>query len=166
MHFIMVDIDNTICKTNEIIKKKFENFSENIYPFPLPLGFFENNPDVFRDAEPVEGAAFKLHEFMVGGNRLVYVTARGSWSKSITEAWLAKHNFPKAPVIFTNDKRSVALELRATLCIEDAPNELERLVDLMPALVPAKGYNTAYNNRFEEWSKLDLSFLELSTMCT
>jgi hypothetical protein len=159
MQLIIVDIDNTICRTNEMIRTKINDFADNIYPFPLPEGFFENNPDVYLDAEPAHGAANKLHEFLAAGNRLFYVTAREPWTKTITEFWLAKHSFPKLPVFYTRDKRSVALRLKATLCIEDAPHELQRLVDIMPAFVPAKKYNESFERRFEDWSTLDLSLV-------
>lgn len=154
---IMVDIDNTICETNEMIQTKIQGFSDTIYPFPLPEGFFEQNPDVFMDAVPAKGAANKLHELCAAGHRLIYVTAREEWSQTLTKNWLYKHGFPNVPVVHTRDKRNVAMQVRATLCIEDAPNELQRLVDIMPALVPAKKYNQSYQSRFEDWSKLQLT---------
>lgn len=156
MDIAIVDIDNTICRTNEMIQTKVIDFVDTVYPFPLAQDFFENNPDVFLDAEAALGAAEKLEDFLMAGNRFVYVTAREPWTKTITDYWLKKNDFPKVPVIFTKDKRSVAIRMNATLCIEDAPHELERLLDLMPALVPARKYNESFDRRFDDWTTLDL----------
>lgn len=47
MSKLIFDIDNTLVKTNEEIKKRIAGFQDNVYPFPLPNSFFDNNPDVF-----------------------------------------------------------------------------------------------------------------------
>ncbi|MGV2885903.1 LNS2 domain-containing protein [Paenibacillus taichungensis] len=154
--YAMIDIDNSICQTNEQIQLKIKDFNESVYPYPLPLNFFEDNPDVFLVAAPCRGAAEKLTEFVSLGNRIAYVTAREPWTRTITNYWLKKHNFPLAPVLFTQDKREVALRYNFTFGIDDAPHELSRLIDLMPFFVPARGYNEGFTGRFEDWCSLDL----------
>lgn len=155
MHIALVDIDNTICQTNEKIYTKVNRI--DVDPLSLPQEFFMNNPDVYLDAEPALGAAEKLKEFIEQGNHLFYVTEREAWTKTITEFWFKEHNFPRLPVIYTDDKRRAALRLKATLCIEDDPCELQTLMDLIPAFVPAKNYNKSFKRRFKDWSSLNLT---------
>lgn len=157
MQVAMIDIDNSICRTNEQILMKLPGLDGSIYPYSLPLDFFENNPDVLLDADPYHGAAEKLTEFVSQGNRIVYVTARDLWTKTITYYWLRKHGFPRAPVLFTKDKRALALRNKFTFGVDDAPDELSRLMDLMPLFVPAKYYNEGYAGRFDDWSQLNLN---------
>jgi hypothetical protein len=159
----MVDIDNTICKTNAMLMARIQGFHENIYPYPLPEQFFELNPDVYLDAKPFDGAADKLQEFVANGNSVAYVTARKSWTKLITDHWLKKNGFPLSPVVFTTNKRMVAMTIRPSICIEDAPHELDRLIDLIPAFVPATLYNQQYKNRFSEWNEIDLLAINNNT---
>lgn len=151
---MMIDIDNTICDTNGQIAKVNCHFNEIVYPFPLGSNFFEENPNVMSDASPIEGAADTLKNFITQGVQIYYVTARLPWAQSLTELWLRKHGFPAAEVIFTTDKRSIALSLGAQGCIEDAPHELNALTDVLTAWVPAKPYNQHFSNRFEHWTEL------------
>ncbi|KIV58917.1 hypothetical protein AM501_24055 [Aneurinibacillus migulanus] len=101
-------------------------------PVPASSGFFEINPDVFEDAYPLPDAAQSLQSFVSAGHTIYYVTARGEWSRQVTQQWLLKHHFPIAPLIFTVEKDTVACAIKATVAFEDSPGEIDKLSGIIP----------------------------------
>ncbi|GGG18476.1 hypothetical protein [Paenibacillus abyssi] len=156
MSVYLFDVDNTLADTSGEIKKRVANFSDSIYPFPLPPDFFELNPDVFLSATAFAGAAEQLHSIVQTGSKILYVTARAPWFDSLTRHWLRLNGFPEAPVICTANKRTIVEQYRPVYMVDDAPHEIDRVKDLVPCLVPAKPYNEGYMNRFEDWSSFPL----------
>ncbi|MGG1516536.1 hypothetical protein ABE504_14050 [Paenibacillus oryzisoli] len=152
MSLLVFDIDNTLADTKGELMKRVAGFTETIYPFPLSADFFEMNPDVLLGAEAFEDAAETLQRLNKAGSKIMYVTARPPWFKSLTRHWLMLNGFPLATIICTSNKREVVERFKPSLLVDDAPYEIERVIDLVEVLVPAKPYNEGYVNRFESWA--------------
>lgn len=153
MSVLVFDVDNTLADTNREIMKRVAGFTETLYPFPLGSDFFDTNPGVFAGAAAFEGAADTLQRLSSAGSRIFYVTARSPWFESLTRHWLRLNGFPDGVVICTSDKRSVVERVKPVYMVEDSPYEIERVIDLVEVLVPAKPYNEGYDNRFERWGE-------------
>lgn len=95
------------------------------------------------EATPIEGAEATLKSIIANGGQIIYITARLPWTRSLTEQWLRKHGFPEAEAVFTTNKREIAMKIGASQCVEDAPHELNALLDVLTAWVPAKPYISA-----------------------
>ncbi|OAS21825.1 hypothetical protein [Paenibacillus oryzisoli] len=93
------NIDNTLANTNEKIQERVDGFGTKLCPFPLPSGFFEDNPDVFLGAAPYSGSAEALRRLEETGSKVVYVTTRSPWFRNLTEHWLRMNGFPLGEAI-------------------------------------------------------------------
>lgn len=151
MSLFAFDIDNTLADTNREIMKRVAGFTETLYPFPLDSDFFEMNPDVFAGAAAFDGAAATLQSLCKAGSQIIYITARSPWFESLTRHWLRLNGFPEGKVICTSEKRSVVQMYKPAYMVDDAPYEIERVMDLVDVLVPARPYNEGFDNRFERW---------------
>lgn len=58
---------------------------------------------------------------------IVYITARDERLKEYTSKWLEKHNFPKAPVVFSRNKGEVCKEYKLTHFIDDSPKNFREV---------------------------------------
>lgn len=108
---------------------------------------FKENPEIFSNAKPFRGAAKHLNA-LAKTNGLFYVTAREEWARHITESWLRKNGFPKAPVIMGHPKAEVVKEYNIDIAIEDAPHEIKGLIKICRVLVHKQTYNTGFAERF------------------
>lgn len=149
MTLFAIDICNTIADVLSQIELALgptpyptQYFHPRIYE-----GFFDENQWVFSNA-PVFNGAVESINFLSTLGKIIYLTARPRWSNQITRTWLAKHGFPEAPVIHTNNKLEVAQSLGVSLAVEDAPHEIDSLSKICPVLVHARPYNVGYLGRF------------------
>ncbi|MGI6657796.1 MAG: 5' nucleotidase, NT5C type [Dethiobacteraceae bacterium] len=108
---------------------------------------FKENPDIFSRARPLKGAAECLH-MLAKEHELFYVTARPEWARQITEQWLRRNGFPKAPLIMSCNKPKVIAELGIDLMLEDAPHEIRGLRKICRVIVRKAPYNTEFPERF------------------
>lgn len=108
---------------------------------------FKENPSIFSSAKPYKGAARQLRA-LAKKHELFYVTARPEWAREITQEWLDKHGFPKAPLIMGRPKPQVIEELGIELMVEDAPHEIKGLKDKCRVMVRKQPYNLRFSGRF------------------
>ncbi|MCY9665822.1 hypothetical protein M5X11_12740 [Paenibacillus alginolyticus] len=134
--------------------KRVDGFTEALYPFPLSSDYFEKNLDVFLflGAAAFEDAADTLQSLSKAGSQIIYVTARFPWFESLTGHWLRLNGFPDGMLYCTSDKRSMVERFKPAYMIDDAPYEIERVMDLVDVIVLAKPYNEGFDNRFERWA--------------
>lgn len=144
--YVFVDICNTLADVNAELEKR--GIRTDLYPADVP-GTIWGDDFVYHDAAPmlpvIERVKHlgKLHE-------LVYLTARPVSARSVTLDWLARHRLPLAPLIHTKGKlkadfiSAYALTERVSGVVEDAPHELQAMVQAIPYLplyIPDWSYN-------------------------
>ena len=117
--------------------------------------YFEQNLDIFLDAEPIAGSIEALN-YLSRENRIIYVTARPKISEFITRLWLKKHKYPVGHIFFTKEKAALGISLGVDLAIEDAPFEIEKYTSSgIEVMVKKQPYNTMFPSRFD-WGELGI----------
>lgn len=104
---IGIDLDNTICRTTEIINRKMKDYAENIgvnildivNNYDLEHNFFEENLErIYADVEIKRNVCDVLRRLKHKGNKLYIITARRDIFNDntdvlkITKEWLKKYN--------------------------------------------------------------------------
>ena len=56
----------------------------------------------------------------LGPDNVVMITARPDGSAAMTEAWLRRHQFPQCPIVYADDKATVAVARGCAAAIEDS----------------------------------------------
>lgn len=157
---IAVDICNTLA---DVVKEIDARLGRNPNPakyFHPGLwdkpSYFEENLDVFLDAEPIGDSVKKLNELSIY-NEIVYITARPKISEFVTRLWLKRHGYPKGKIYFTINKVDIASKLGVDIAIDDAPFEIERYIKAgIKVYVKKQPYNAGYDNRFD-WDDVKVS---------
>lgn len=138
---ICIDIDNTIADLNASMLGILPSLDPTKYPTPgITPNTFEDNPWIFTEAPPILGA-IKAVRFLSLSWEITYLTARPEWAREITIDWLNRHGFPEGHVVLSQDKGADAKRLGASLAIDDAPQEVEKLSRVVPVLIYAQPYN-------------------------
>ena len=57
----------------------------------------------------------------------MYITARDEKLAEWTTKWLEKHNFPKAPVIFSRNKGITCKENNIQIFVDDSPKNFDEI---------------------------------------
>lgn len=139
---LAVDIDNTIADTNGTMLGFMPGLEIEKYPTPgITKEFFDDNPWIFTDTQPIKGAAEGAH-YLSFYWEIVYLTARPKWAEGITRSWLKRHWFPEGLVKCTDKKPDWIKKLGAILAIDDSPNEIMALSKLIPVCRYEQPYNT------------------------
>lgn len=138
---LCIDIDNTIADVNTPLLGILPSLDFSKYPTPgITPQFFEENPWVFQEASPITGAVEAVN-YLSQSWEIVYLTARPKWAEKITLEWLNRHSFPQGEVILSFDKGAQVQRLGASLVIDDAPQEIKKLSQIIPVLIYAQPYN-------------------------
>lgn len=153
---IAIDLCNTLCDVNGALeyflgvkRKKGSYFIDG-----LPNNFFENHPEFFSLPKPYQSAASVL-QVLSQSHDILYVTARPKSSDYVTLQYLEKNGFPKAPIIFSNNKALLGKNLGVSVAIEDAPHEIQKYQDIgIPVLIKDWDYNRNFNGTRFEWNQL------------
>lgn len=153
---IAVDLCNTLCDVNGALesllgvrRKKGSYFIDG-----LPSTFFENNPEFFFLPKPYHKAADIL-QVLSYHHDILYVTARPKNSEHVTNKYLEQNGFPKAPIIFSDNKGILCKKLRVDVAIEDAPHEIQKYQEVgIPVLIKDWDYNRNLEGIRFDWHQL------------
>lgn len=159
----LVDICNTLADVNgELTKLLGENPDpESYFHQGVTKTTFIDNPQLFSEASVIKGAVEGVNE-LSNKYEVVYLTARPEWAREITEQWLKRNGFPEGKIIFSGDKASVAIELKASVAIDDAPFELNALSEVVPTvLIHKQSYNLnlCKIGRLFSWQEFGMIFV-------
>ena len=144
---IGVDIDDTICRTTEIVHDRLEKYSEDLGINALDImnddelkeNFFQIYlEDIYRNVEVKKNCVAVLKRLRSKGNEIYLITARGtSFSTTsqnvfqITEEWL-KNNGIEVDAIITSAYGDVKAEAckryQLDLMIDDDPFNYKKII--------------------------------------
>jgi 5'(3')-deoxyribonucleotidase len=82
------------------------------------------NPDIHREAMPVEGAVETVRQIYLGYTCITILTA--SYFPDLVADWLDKHGFPYDKIIFDSDKSKYDFDV----LVDDSPSTLKKLSDM------------------------------------
>lgn len=100
---VFIDIDGTLANITERNEKAGSNPGrEDREVYQAWLDTLQNPGDMLEDA-PVDGMA-PLLQTLAETYHLVYLTGRSNAYRTVTEAWLALHRFPRAEVVMRGQK--------------------------------------------------------------
>jgi len=128
-HMVVSDIDNTVNDLNVLIYRIIPS-ARWVYPAPLPEGFW-STPEGMKmlwDVPPVSDGAKLLNCLQSGG--VVYVTCKPRKVEELTRAWLRRHGFPAAPLVFCSgpeEKVEIAVVSGAIMALEMTQQLLKRI---------------------------------------
>mgnify|MGYP003298846995 CR=1 FL=1 len=144
---IGVDLDDTICRTTEIVQTCLEKYSKKYHVSPLDVMnddfekekfFAEYIEDIYEHVEPKREVIKVLKRIHNRGNKIYIITARGSENfpkikneKEITINWLKKHDIMTEDVItgvYGETKAKVCKDYQIDLMIDDDPYNYKKIV--------------------------------------
>jgi uncharacterized HAD superfamily protein len=164
---IAVDIDNTICDTLTVLRRRLSPplVAERVVdwePYGATPEFWSRyGNEVFMEAEPYPGAVEAVRALAMEEG-VAYISARPRSAGRTTADWLERWGFPVIhAAIDVRDKAGMARDFRCRLAIEDDPRQIAAYqASGMPVLVPYRGYNADVAGawRFEEWYEVLIHF--------
>lgn len=146
---IGVDMDDTICRTTEIVHSRLEEYSKQLGINPLDImndeelkgNFFAiYGEDIYKNAEIKRNVSDVIKRLRKKGNEIYLITSREDNFKTtkisafeITRQWLAKHEIVVDAIV-----TSVYGETRAELCkkynidlmIDDDPYNYKKIISM------------------------------------
>lgn len=144
---IGIDLDDTICRTTEMVHKKVEEFADkkNLNPLDimndeyLKQEFFDEYlEEIYENAEIKRDVAKVIKRLKNKGNEIYIITAReNSFAKTkrdvkiITEEWLSKNNIEVDEIItasYGEDKAKACREYKIDLMIDDDPYNYKKII--------------------------------------
>jgi uncharacterized HAD superfamily protein len=175
---IGIDIDGTIKQTLAAALQVFnKNLKQNIqmeqvteYYLDMAYGLTREEgrywwdkleAEIYTLGVPLENAAEALQQLVQEGHSIQFVTARPALPliKEITIQWLQKHHFPYSGQnlhMASLDKGTIAKRLELDLFFEDAPEHLDRLIEMgIDTVVVDAVYNRKYPaaQRIKSWKQ-------------
>lgn len=144
---VCVDIDNTICDTNNELKKA--GFDTDHYPAPIPQDFWisEEGKKIFINAKPIKNTLRIAATLASMGAIVTIATKRSPSTLATTITWFLENNIPQIfypqdqmipHIMFVQNK----LEAEADIYIEDDPAEIQKLLKARKTiLIPEWTYN-------------------------
>lgn len=146
---IGVDIDDTICRTTEIVHEKLEEYSDHLGINPLDImndeelkaNFFAiYAQEIYRNAEIKRNVADVLKRLRSKGNEIYLITSRErKFATSdnnvfqITEEWLKEHGIEADAIIssaYGETRAEVCKEYNIDLMIDDNPYNYKKIVSI------------------------------------
>lgn len=146
---IGVDIDDTICRTTEIVHEKLEEYSESLGINPLDImndeelkkNFFDiYSVDIYENAVVKRNAQEVLKRLRSKGNEIYLITSRSnSFASSensgfeITEKWLKDHDIEADAIIssaYGETRAEVCKKYDIDLMIDDDPYNYKKIISL------------------------------------
>lgn len=143
---IGVDLDDTICRTTEIVHDRIEKYSEAIHMNPLDImndedlkhGFFSIYlEDIYTNVEVKRNVQNVLKRLRSKGNEIYLITARSNSTVptvknmfQITYDWLKKNNIEVDAVILSaygETKADVCKRYEIDLMIDDDPYNYKKI---------------------------------------
>ena len=146
---IGIDIDDTICRTSEIVHQKLEEFGEKNTLNPLDImndevlrkDFFEKYlEDIYRNVEVKKDVVHVLKRLRSKGNQIFIVTARNNGTsshvtdvESLTREWLTQHGIEVDGIFISaygEDKGEICRKNSIDLMIEDDPYNYKQIISM------------------------------------
>lgn len=146
---IGVDIDDTICRTTEIVHDRLEEYGNQLGINPLDImndeelkkNFFDIYAvDIYENAVVKRNAAEVLKRLRSKGNEIYLITSRsnnfatsGDNGFEITEKWLKKQGIEADAIIssaYGETRAEVCKKYDIDLMIEDDPYNYKKIVSL------------------------------------
>lgn len=144
---IGIDLDDTICRTTEIVHKKLEEYAENLNLNPLDImndeslkeEFFQKElKEAYKEVEIKREVKEVIKRLRNKGNKIYIITSRsdnyhGIDFTQITKDWFQKQNLEVDEMIFSVDgenKAKVCKEYQIDLMIEDNPYNFKKIREL------------------------------------
>lgn len=146
---IGVDIDDTICRTTEIVHEKLEEYGKQIDMAPIDImndeelknNFFDIYAvDIYENAVVKRNAAEVLKRLRSKGNEIYLITSRSnSFATSenngfeITEKWLKKHGIEADAIIssaYGETRAEVCKKYDIDLMIDDDPYNYKKIISI------------------------------------
>lgn len=143
---IGIDLDDTICRTTEIVQNRLVKYAKEAHLNPLDImndedlkdNFFKTYiEDIYLNAEVKRNVASVIKRLRHRGNEIYIITARGSDSMpklpnviEITEQWLKKNNIEADTIIssvYGDTKAEVCKKYNIDLMIDDDPYNYQRI---------------------------------------
>lgn len=144
---IGIDLDDTICRTTEIVHKKLEKYAEEnnldvldiMNDEELKYEFFKKNiENIYADVEIKRDVYHVLKRLRSRGNSIFIVTARGNTIvpdgnnvETIIGKWLHKHNIVVDGIFvgaYGEKKAEVCKKNKIDLMIDDDPYNYKMLI--------------------------------------
>lgn len=143
-----VDVCNTLA--NIIEQLNIRGYRTDIYPCPAPTEVYTE--ELFKTARPIWPVINLVKELPERGYDLVYLTARPSQYRAVTQEWLDEYGLPKAPLLHTNGRSkgeiakifSLNPKVEIAGALEDSPQEIRGYIQAVPGIrlyVPEWEYN-------------------------
>ena len=146
---IGVDMDDTICRTTEIVHTKLEEYSEQLGINPLDImndeelkkNFFAiYMEDIYNNAEIKRNVAAVLKRLRNKGNEIYLITSRednletsSTSVKEVIKKWLAEHDIEVDEIItsvYGEERAETCKKYNIDLMIDDDPYNYRKIVSL------------------------------------
>lgn len=115
---VLLDFVPTYCKRYGLEIPNSWYLDYNIIP---RIDELTNDENFWLDLEPL------IDPNLLKFEPTVYITARDERLQEYTSKWLEKHNFPKAPIIFSRNKGKTCQEYELDLFIDDSPKNFREI---------------------------------------
>ena len=144
---IGIDLDDTICRTTEIVHNRLEEYSKIVNLNPLDImndeylkqEFFNKYLyDIYTNVEIKREVAKVLKRLRNKNNKIIIITARGyGYSEKIdkimeiTKEWLRKNNIEVDDIILSSygeEKAKICKKNNIDLMIDDDPYNYKKIV--------------------------------------
>ena len=143
---IGIDLDDTICRTTEIVHKRIEEYASqrNLNPLDvmndeyLKQEFFDEYlEDIYTNAEVKKSVQEVIKRLRSKGNKIYIITARSNEAskkikdvEALTRNWFEKHNIIVDEIItsaFGDSKASACRRHHIDLMIDDNPYNYKKI---------------------------------------
>ncbi|MBR3211057.1 MAG: hypothetical protein IKF71_03875 [Bacilli bacterium] len=143
---IGVDMDDTICRTTEMVHERLEKYAETIHLNPLDIMNDEDlrekffsvcAEDIYKNAEIKRSVKDVLKRLKSKGNEIYIITAREDnifsshlSAYDVTKTWLDEHEIPYDKIItsaYGIHRAEVCKEEKIDLMIDDNPYNFKEL---------------------------------------
>ena len=137
---IGIDLDDTICRTSEIVRYYLKEEADKTNREPLDImnneikkeEFFDHYlEDIYQNAEIKRGVSDVIRRLHNKGNEIYIITARDEKYNPITEEWLKTHQIHYDKIVasvYGERKVSACKEHKIDLMIDDDPYNYQKLV--------------------------------------
>ena len=146
---IGVDMDDTICRTTEIVHDRLEQYSDSLGINPLDImndeelkkNFFAiYAEDIYSNAEIKRNVASVLKRLRSKGNEIYIITSRGdefsssnTTAEEVTSKWLKEHNIEVDKIItgvYGEERAEVIKNNNIDIMIDNDPYNYKMIISI------------------------------------
>ena len=166
---IGIDLDDTICRTTEIIHKKIDEYSEKIKLNSLDImndevlkeEFLEQNlTDAYQKVEIKREVKEVIRRLRNKGNKIIIITSRDNKYYEITKNWLSQEKIVIDGLILQVDgeiKAQTCKDQNVDLMIEDNPYNYKKMKEhgINCILFDDRGKYDLKQDYFTNWKEIE-----------